>query len=197
MRTHGYYINLIMKITVKNKMSLWYRKKEKFFKFYFSDVWIKIMIKNDIYCYIDGFLKWNISKKSSYIVRNTELSREICILNLRNKRKRIFARIIIRNWRWKKITKEMGKIIIKSTYRSNNWTKFRERITKREFVHFRSPINTSRNRARKIQFNTFNFIKKGIICTKHCSEASRFKVESSLSFLNLEVSEIISWIVLS
>ena len=178
-------------------MSLWYRKKEKFFKFYFSDVWIKIMIKNDIYCYINGFLKWNISKKTSYIVRNKEVSREICILNLRNKRKRIFGRIIIRNSRWKKITKETGKIIIKSTYRSNNWTKFREWITKREFVHFRSSINTNRNRARRIQFNTFNFIKKGIIRTKHCSEASRFKVESSLSFLNLEVSEIISWIVLS
>ena len=34
------------------------------------------------------------------------------------------------------------------------------------------------------------------LCKQHCSEASRFKVGSSLRFLNLEVSEIISSIAL-
>ena len=34
------------------------------------------------------------------------------------------------------------------------------------------------------------------LCKQHCSEASHFKVGSSLSFLNLEVSEIISSIAL-
>ena len=28
------------------------------------------MIENEIYCYINGFLKWNISKKTSYMVEN-------------------------------------------------------------------------------------------------------------------------------
>ena len=42
-------------------------KKEKFFKFYFSNVQIKIMIENEIYCYINGFLKWNNSNKTSYM----------------------------------------------------------------------------------------------------------------------------------
>ena len=41
-------------------------EKEKFFKFFSSDVQIRIMIENEIYCYVNGFLKWNISKKSSY-----------------------------------------------------------------------------------------------------------------------------------
>ena len=37
-RTHGYSIDLIIKLTVKNKMSLWCKKEEKFFKFFSSDV---------------------------------------------------------------------------------------------------------------------------------------------------------------
>ena len=44
-----------------------------------------------------------------------------------------------------------------------------------------------------------NFIKKVFcfnLCRKRCSEASRFKIGSSLSFSNLEVSEIISSIAL-
>ena len=28
------------------------------------------MIENEIYCYVNGFLKWNISKETSYIVGN-------------------------------------------------------------------------------------------------------------------------------
>ena len=55
------------------------------------------MIENEIYCYVNGFLKWNISKKTSYIIGNKKFSGKICILNLRNKRKSIFARIFIRN----------------------------------------------------------------------------------------------------
>ena len=47
------------------------------------------MIKNEneIYSYNNVFLKWNISKKTSYIVRNKKFFRKICILDLRNKRK--------------------------------------------------------------------------------------------------------------
>ena len=52
------------------------------------------MIEIEIYCYISGFLKWNISKKTSYIVGNKKLSGKIWILNLRNKRKSIFAKVI-------------------------------------------------------------------------------------------------------
>ena len=44
------------------------------------------MIGNEIYCYINGFLKWNISRKTSDIVGN-KLFGKICILNLRNKKK--------------------------------------------------------------------------------------------------------------
>ena len=72
--------------------------KEKFFKFFSNDVQIRIMIENEIYCYVNGFLKWNISKKTSYVIGNKKLFfGKICILNLRNKRKSIFARVIIRN----------------------------------------------------------------------------------------------------
>ena len=35
---HNYSIDLIIKLRVKNKMSLWFSKKEKFFKFFFGDV---------------------------------------------------------------------------------------------------------------------------------------------------------------
>ena len=53
------------------------------------------MIENEIYCYINGFLKWNISKKTSYIIGNKKFFRKICILDLRNKRNSIFARAVI------------------------------------------------------------------------------------------------------
>ena len=109
-RTHGYSINLIIKLTVKNKMSLRCSEKEKFFKFFSSDVQIRIMIEKEIYCYVNGFLKWNISKKTSYVIGNKKFFGKICILNLRNKRKSIFARVIIRNERRKKITTEMARL---------------------------------------------------------------------------------------
>ena len=153
------------------------------------------MIQNEIYCYVDSFLKWKIRKKTSYIVENKKCFGKICILKLRSKRKSIFARVIITNSRWKKITKETEKIIIKSTYRWNNQTKFRKWITRGELVHFRSTIDTSRSITRRIQFIILNFIKN-VLCfnlrKKRCSENSRFKVRSSLSFYNLEVSEMIS-----
>ena len=67
-------------------------------KVLFSNVSIRIMIENEIYCYINGFLKGNIkTKKTCYIVRNKKLFGKICILNLRNKRKSIFVRVIIWN----------------------------------------------------------------------------------------------------
>ena len=66
-------------------------------------------------------------------------------------------------------------------------------------MHFRSTIDTSRDRTRRYNLSYSISLKK-FICfnlrKKRCSEASRFKVGSSLSFSNLEVSEIISSIVL-
>ena len=44
-----------------------------------SDVYIRIMIENEIYCYVNGFLKWNISKETSYIVGNKKLFADIYI----------------------------------------------------------------------------------------------------------------------
>ena len=48
-------------------MSLWCCEKQKYFKFFSSDVYIRIMTENEVYCYGNGFLKWNISKETSYI----------------------------------------------------------------------------------------------------------------------------------
>ena len=31
------------------------------------------MIENEIYCYVNGFLKWNVSKKVSYILKNKQV----------------------------------------------------------------------------------------------------------------------------
>ena len=73
-------------------MSLRCNEKEKFLKLVSSDVQIRIMIANEIYCYVSGFLKWDISKKTSCVVGNKTFFGKICILNLRNKRKSIFAR---------------------------------------------------------------------------------------------------------
>ena len=78
-------------------MSLWCSEKQKVFQFFSSDVWIWIMIENEIYCYVDGLLKWNISKETRYIVRNKKCFGKICILNFRNKIKNIFEIVIIRN----------------------------------------------------------------------------------------------------
>ena len=44
------------------------------------------MIENEVYCYINGFLKGNTSKKTSYIVRNKKIPVTVFIFNLRNKK---------------------------------------------------------------------------------------------------------------
>ena len=51
------------------------------------------MIENEIYCYVNGFFKWSISKEAGYSAAKKKFFGKICILNLRNKRKSI---IIIR-----------------------------------------------------------------------------------------------------
>ena len=61
-------------------------RKGRFFKFFSSDVQIRIVIENEIYCYVNGFLKWNVSNETSYIVGNKKCFGKICILNLRKKR---------------------------------------------------------------------------------------------------------------
>ena len=47
---------------------------------------------------------------------------------------------------------------------------------------------------------SYSFSLKKVFCfnlrKKRCSEASRFKIGSSLNFSNLDVSEIISWMAL-
>ena len=117
--------------------------------------------------------KWNITKKTSYIVGDKKFSGKICILNLRNKRPTIFARVIIRYWGWNKIAKKTRKIIIKSAYRWNNRRKFRKWITRWKFVHFWSTIDTSRSRTRRIQLSYSVSLKK-FFCfnlnKKRCSE---------------------------
>ena len=45
------------------------------------------MIENEIYCYINDFLKWNISKNTSYMVGNRNFSGKTCIPNLKTKEK--------------------------------------------------------------------------------------------------------------
>ena len=53
------------------------------------------MMEDEIYCYVNGFLKWNISKETSYFAGKKKFFGKICILNLGNKRKSIFGRVII------------------------------------------------------------------------------------------------------
>ena len=76
-------------------------RKGKVFKFFSIEISIRIMIEKEIYCNVNGFLKINISektsKKTSYIVGKKKFFGKICILNLRSKRKSIFARVIITN----------------------------------------------------------------------------------------------------
>ena len=71
------------------------------------------MIHSEVYCFFSGLLKWNNSKKTSYVVENKKLPGKVRVLNLRNKRKNVSERVIIRYYGWEKITKEKGKIIIK------------------------------------------------------------------------------------
>ena len=96
-------------------------------------------------------------------VMNLVGCQKISFLKLRNKGKIIFARVIIRNYMSKKITRKTAKIISKNTYGWNNRTKFRKWITRSEFVHFKSTINTSRRRTRRIEFIIFSFIKKFVL----------------------------------
>ena len=60
-------------------MSLWCSKKEKFFKFFFSDFEIRIMVFGDLetYCCINGFLKWSISQKFALLIWETK-EKDLC-----------------------------------------------------------------------------------------------------------------------
>ena len=61
--------------------------------------------------------------------------------------------------------KVKDKIIIKSTYRSNNRSKW---ITRKESVHFRSTIDTRRSKTRRIKFIALIFIKKDFLNAAYC-----------------------------
>ena len=56
------------------------QEQGKVFKVFFSDVQIKIMIENEIYCYVNGFLKWNIGEKNIYIVGNEKFTGKFAFL---------------------------------------------------------------------------------------------------------------------
>ena len=45
------------------------------------------MIENEIYSYINGFMKWNISKKTSYIVGNKKFLERFALLISERKEK--------------------------------------------------------------------------------------------------------------
>ena len=62
-------------------MSLWCSKREKKFKWFFGDIYIRIMIQNEIFCY----MKWNISKKNSYIEGNKNFPGKSCIWETKKK----------------------------------------------------------------------------------------------------------------
>ena len=62
------------------------QEKGKFFKFFSSDVQMRLMIVNEIYCYVNGFWKWNIGKKTSYNIGNKKFSGKIC--NLKKKKEK-------------------------------------------------------------------------------------------------------------
>ena len=65
---------------------------------------------------------------------------------------------IRRYYVWKKITKRTGKIILTSTYRWKNRTKFRKCVPREKLVHRRSTTDTSRSRTRRIQFIIFIYL---------------------------------------
>ena len=111
------------------------------------------MIENEIYCYFNGFLKWNIGKKTSYIVGNKNFFGKICILNLRKNRKSV------------KVVPQIRAGAEPEGYNLSYSISFRT-------------------------FFCFNLRKE------RCNEASRFKGESSMSFSNLELSNINSSIAL-
>ena len=138
---------------------------------------------------------------------------------MRNKRKSICAKVIIRNEKWKKITKETNKIITKITYRWNNQMTFRKWITRGEFVHFRSTIDTGRSRTRRIQLIIFNYVhyfklpyigylshhiknKLLKLCKEFCKENfniklvfSSFKIKNYFSYKDLIPNDLKSFLV--
>ena len=61
------------------------------------------MIENEIYCYVNAFLKWNILKKTSYVVGNKKFFGNICIINLREKK------VSLQEFHWKLKVKEDHK----------------------------------------------------------------------------------------
>ena len=96
--------------------------------------------------------------------------------------KSIFATVIIRYYRWKKITKETSKVITKSTYRGNNQMEFRKCITRGILVHFRSTIDTSRSKTRRIQFIIFIFIKKAFLFQLMALRRSLLRIDKAFLF---------------
>ena len=136
------------------------------------------MIENKIYYYLNGLLKRNTSKKTIYIVGNKKFTGKIYILSL-SKKERVSLQEIERRWNlqgWKKIAEETGKIMIKSAYRWNNYTKFRKWITKEEFVYFRSTIDTSRSKTRRIQCFIYIFVKMFLVSTFAKKVIAKFHV---------------------
>ena len=90
-RTHGYSIDSIIKLSVKNKMSLWCSAKEKIFLSSFLVIfrlglWLKMR------CIAMSMVSW-----SGILLKRLFTFFKICIFNLRKKRKSIFARVIISN----------------------------------------------------------------------------------------------------
>ena len=49
-------------------------------------------------------------------------------------------------------------------------------MTRREFMHFRSTIDTSRSRTRRVQFIIFSFIKKGFFCFTQLGVCPKFLI---------------------
>ena len=45
------------------------------------------MIENEIYCYVNGFLKWNIGEKNIYIVGNEKFTGKFAFLIWETKEK--------------------------------------------------------------------------------------------------------------
>ena len=49
-------------------------------------------------------------------------------------------------------------------------------MTRREFMHFRSTIDTSRSRTRRVQFIIFSFIKKVFFCLTQLGVCPKFLI---------------------
>ena len=70
---------------------------------------------------------------------------------MRKKRRSIFVRVTIRNYAWRRIAEEMGKILIKSTYRWNNRSKFKKWITKWEWPYICNLLHHIKNKLWKLR----------------------------------------------